>query len=112
MANGDTMARLERIARYGTRYEITATKAGEATLLIGYTPRLSRPGLIDMLRRVGPEVVGRLAIGDKDRIAFGTKPRPWAETAGWRIAFSGRTQREAIINGEHPFVAERAAEVA
>lgn len=89
-----------------TRYEITAEAEGRPTFLIGYTPRLSRLGLLDAMRKHGGAVIAKLGIGDADEITWHTQPRPHATTAGWRIGFTGRTQAEARTLGEHPFIAE------
>jgi len=86
-----------------TRYEIVAWKDGEY-LLVGYTPRLSRAGLSAAMQNVGDALIERLQIDDQHTITFGTKPRPWAQVAGWQVEFTGRTQREAKQAGEHPFV--------
>lgn len=89
-----------------TRYEITATAEGKQTFLIGYTPRLSRPGLLDAMRKHGDAIIAKLGIGDADEITWASKPRPHALTSGWKIGFTGRTQNEARTLGEHPFIAE------
>lgn len=88
-----------------TRYEITATHPDGRAFLVGYTPRLSRPGLLAAMQNVGNAIVEKLAIGDDDALTFGTKPRPHAKTTGWMIGFTGRTQRDAKQSGELPFIA-------
>ena len=89
-----------------TRYEITATHQDGRTWLVGYTPRYSRAGLLNAMRKVGADLVDRLAIGDSDTMAWGTKPRPYCMTSGWLIAFSGRTQLDARMQGPHRFIGE------
>lgn len=92
-----------------TRYEITASRPGQPTWLVGYSPRLSRAGLVGAMRRVGDAILDRLAVGDTDEITLVTRPRPHALLSGWVIGFSGRTQRDARQASEYPFIdAERA----
>ena len=90
-----------------TRYEIIAYHAATGRkLLVGYTPRLSRPGLIAAMRNVGDSLIEKLPILEADEMAFGTQPRPHATIPGWWIGFSGRTQRDAKTLGELPFIAD------
>ena len=85
-----------------TKYEVTATHTDGSSVLIGYTARLSRPGLLALMRHRGPAVVAHLRIGDKDQISFTTKPRPAAKVNAWTVGFTGRTKREAKQIGELP----------
>jgi hypothetical protein len=77
----------------GTRYIVVASKGAEQ-ILVGMTPRISRAGLLAVLRNRGQALIDRLAIGETDQITFGTKPRPFATVAGWMIAFTGQTERD------------------
>jgi hypothetical protein len=107
-AHAAKLARLARLQNRPTRYEITATREGCDTLLIGYTPRVSRIGLLHVMQRQHVELIARLGIGDDDEIAWHTRPRVHATTSGWSIGFTGRTQRDAILSGEFPFIGEGA----
>lgn len=87
-----------------TRYEIVATHQDGRAYLIGYTPRLSRQGLLTAMQKHGPAIIAKLAIGATDQMDFATKPRVHAKCAGWTIGFTGRTQRDAQTS-QLPFVA-------
>lgn len=97
----DQLERLARLKNYATRYEIrgTNTETGQ-TVLIGYTAQKSRAGILAMCRKNGAEIVARLR---GDSLEFGKRAADGATLGHWRIGFSGRTQREAIIAGELPF---------
>lgn len=88
-----------------TRYEILARHKDGRSFLIGYTPRLSRSGLLAAMQKQGDAIVAKLKISESETLTFGTKPRPFALTGDWRIAFTGRTQLDAKREGEMPFVA-------
>lgn len=88
-----------------TRYEILAEHPDGRKYLIGYTPRLSRVGLLNAMRARGDDLVAKLPIGENDVMRFETKPRVHCTTSGWRIGFTGRTQRDARSMGEVQFIA-------
>jgi hypothetical protein len=94
------------VSRYEiTRYEIVATHTDGRQWLIGYSPRVSRIGLLRAMQRVGPQMIERLGITDDGVVTWGT--RPWAHCFmdGWRIGFTERTQRDCHMSGALPFVA-------
>lgn len=97
-------ARLERLRHYSTRYEAVLTHAdsGERRLLC-YTARKSSAGLLSAVFSRGEALV---AFSGAERVenikGAGLRLGPW------RVAFSGRTQREAIITGELTYFADSA----
>lgn len=93
-----------------TRYEVTATKPGQPTYLIGYSPRISRRGLADMIQDRGPWIVVILDISPDTLIGIEMRPRIHATVSGWTIGYTGRTQREARQQGAHPFIANQPQE--
>jgi hypothetical protein len=99
-----TRDKLARLSRYGTAYEVTATHQQHASILIGYTPRKSFAGLYDAFRQHGKhfgDLTGsETAERDRMMIVF---------DSGWIIRFSGRTERDAISNGERPFIRDLTA---
>ena len=99
----ETLAKLERIKRYATRYELIAER-GETRILILYTSQRSRPGLLVACRQRGPDVVALCCPSGEELITFGENWADGATIGEWRIRFSGRTQREAIIAGELPWI--------
>lgn len=80
-----------------TRYEVLATKGAEQ-FIVGFTPRVSRMGLLRVMQGVGDFLIVQCGIGAADEITFGfnhgSKPLAYAEVSGWRIGFTGRTERD------------------
>jgi hypothetical protein len=96
------MVKLERLRFAPSRYEIEIVASSGAKHLIAYTPRRSFRGLLDAVRQRGvailrvvgmPEETQAERVGASLRFADGTV-----------IRFSGRTQRDAIMHGELPYV--------
>lgn len=77
---------------YGTRYEIAATHPDGRRIVVGFTARKSRHGLLVIMRRRGAYLIEALMIGEADIITFHTKPRVHARVAGWSVGFTGRTE--------------------
>ena len=90
-----------------TRYEITARHADGRELLVVYTSQKSRHGLLKAVQ-------GNASVLFSDDALFGpitAKPLPNVRSGEWTIAFSGRTQRQALNEGERPFVLESEAAI-
>ena len=99
-----TLEKLQRIQRYATRYEIIATN-GERRYLIQYNARRSAPGLIASVKARGPLILRRLEIPPDAPFSWIQRGRDAAIKLGeWSIRFSGRTQRDAILEGELEFL--------
>lgn len=92
----DVTDRLERLRHQTTRYELVMrhTKTGEKRRVC-YTARRNRRGLFDAMRSNGEALV---RITGAQEFTFGTGST--ATIGDWSVSFSGRTQREAISNGE------------
>jgi len=101
-------AKLARIQNYRTRYEVIAEMPGRAPMLVCYLSSLSRHGLLEAMRGRSERIIKALGIGPDDTITFAgsTQTRPQAQIGAWTIRLSGRTQRDAIIAGEHPYLPE------
>lgn len=95
---------LERIKNRQTRYELVASHPDGRRLLVGYTARYSKHGILGMLRQNGPAVVAAFGL-DGDAIMTFDRRGQTAHVGPWTITFSGRTQRDAYLGGELPFVA-------
>ena len=92
-----------------TKYEITAKHPVFGEYLIGYTPRISRPGLLAAMRAHGEDMLLVLDISERDEMTWHMAPRIHARTGQWVIGFTGRTQRTvASLLDERPFVATAA----
>lgn len=93
-------AKLARLKNFHTRYEIVATKDGQK-ILAGYTARRGRRGLLGMLSM---HAAAWTALTGDNAIQFAKRTADGGTMGGWKINFSGRTQREAILGGELPFI--------
>ena len=91
--------KLERLRNRGTSYEITISD-GEQTYRVAYTPRHSRDGLLRAIRSTGKEIVTALGMPDTALVHAGKRAEDGFTLEDWQIRFSGRTQRDAISNGE------------
>ena len=97
-----TAEKLARIKNYHTRYEIILAHANYPSILVAYTSRKSFHGLLAAVRERGPKIVALLGVTDEHKA---TRERTTLHLGnGWLVRFSGRTQRDAILNGERPFV--------
>lgn len=85
------------------RYEIVARHRSGYNLLIGYTPRKSRPGLLTAVLKHAPEIIAVLGISESDEIIIETQPPHCCRVGEWRIVFTGRTEVQAKREGELPF---------
>jgi hypothetical protein len=92
--------KLERLRHYSTRYEVVG-RNGDVTILAGYTSKKTRHGLLGMVRQHGEAWV---EYANSTSLQFRGKAADGVQVGEWTITFSGRTQREAYIAGEHPFV--------
>jgi len=94
------LERLERLKNYRTRYELAAIR-GDQKILISYTSRPNRRGIWDSLYARAAAVV---ALTGVDIAKPAGKSSKGLIMGDWSIRFTGRTQREAIIGGELPYV--------
>lgn len=100
-----TTQKLERLYNRATRYEVVAEHPDGRRYLIGYTSP-TRPGMLRMIRQNGQAVVDRLGLTQAAVMTWGGKGRlgHFATIGDWKVRFTGRTQRDAIIGGEVEFV--------
>lgn len=90
---------LARLKNRQTRYEIVLTNGTAAKYLVLYTARHSQSGLRAAMR----QRYDALLVITGGAEPFVAKRTDIFKANEWRCFFSGRTQREAIIEGEHPF---------
>ncbi len=98
------MEKLERLHNRSTRYEVAMIQPSGERILIGYTSRKSRHGLLERLRTQGPQIIAFLGLDDNAAMVPGKNA-----AAGFRIGetvfrFTGRTQRDAIMENELRFI--------
>jgi hypothetical protein len=99
-----TTERLERLRNRATLYELAMTR-GEERLLVAYSQRKGRRDIFKAVtadHRVGP-IMARTGA---DRIEFAKRAADGAMMGGWTIRFTGRTERDAIIEGELPYAGD------
>jgi hypothetical protein len=94
-----TLAKLASLKNYHTRYEIAATR-GTERVLIGYSARKGRRGILSMAQTNGEKFAEYFQV---DALQFGKRATDGATAGEWTVNFSGRTQRDAILSGELPF---------
>lgn len=87
--------KLEALRYRQTKYEL----AVDGKILAGYT-RQSKMGILNMLRKNGESWAKRL--NANDMITFNKNGRE-ATIGQYNVKFTGRTQRDAIIEGELPW---------
>ncbi len=97
--------RLARLYNLPTLYECVAVN-GPRTVLLFYGDSKSKAGFVRWTRRDNPKYAQRLVDLTDSKLIDWVKPfRGTVGTMGeWTIKFSGRTQRDAYVEGEHPFL--------
>jgi hypothetical protein len=95
------------MAHYRTRYEITAVELAnpENCYLIGYSPRRSKIGLLNAMRKFGDQIVEKTGLTDDDEMVWSGGLRSSVVVVGWKFAFTGRTQKEAQSGNEIKWIA-------
>jgi hypothetical protein len=95
-------AKLSRLQNRHTRYEIAATHPDGRKLLIAYSARKNRQGLIAAVHAYGVAIVRNLKLPEDVRMYPGKRACDPITIGEWSFAFSGRTQRDCILSGELP----------
>jgi hypothetical protein len=99
-----TAERLERLRNRATLYELAMTR-GEECILVAYSRLKGRRDIFNLVtadHRVGP-IMARTGA---DHIEFARRTADGATMGEWAIRFTGRTEREAIIAGELPYIGD------
>jgi hypothetical protein len=91
--------KLARLKNHNTRYEIVLTNGTDTKYLVLYTARHSQSGLRAAIRQRYDAIL----VLTGGEAPFAVKRSDIFKGREWRCFFSGRTQREAIIEGELPF---------
>jgi hypothetical protein len=94
-----TEEKLARLKNRNTRYEIILTNGTDAKYLVLYTAQHSQSGLYAAVR----QRYAAILVITGGELPFAAKRSDIFHGREWRCFFSGRTQREAIIEGELPF---------
>jgi hypothetical protein len=93
--------RLESLRHHHTLYEVALISPEGAKHLLCYTERSGR--------RLRAAVVKRAArvlatIADDGAVVTAVTKESLTLTGGWVVRFTGRTERESIINGALPYI--------
>jgi hypothetical protein len=101
-----TTERLDSLRNRATLYELAMIR-GEERILIAYSQRKGRR---DIFKAVAADHRVRqvTARTGTDQIDFAKRTADGATMGGWAIRFTGRTQRDAIIEGELPYIGDEA----
>ena len=91
-----TLEKLEDLKYYSTTYEIVLTD-GKTSKLISYG-RKGRRSLIEAVQNKGSEILDMVNVSDDFQGKITTTSIDLS--GGWYAKFSGRTKRQAIIEGE------------
>lgn len=99
-----TARRLERLRHYHTRYEVVITN-GRDTYLLWFSERgRTIKDLWNAIHKRAPHLLQLLQNPNQRATQDGHTIR--LDGTDWIVKASGRTQREAILGGEHPFICD------
>ena len=94
--------KLNRIKNHSTKYELILAKGDEKYLVV-YTPRRTRTGIMAATPDRHQQLQ-RIIGSDLSEARFAPRSRDGVIIGEWRLYFTGRTQRDAYIEGELPFI--------
>ena len=97
LAPHDVERRLERLRNYSTRWELVAAGPDGQRYLITYLAAKSRNKILDNLQGVADRLI---ELTNTVSLDWNTTTRCWTSDTGWTFGL-GRTQRDAISNGEY-----------
>lgn len=99
-----TTQKLEALRNYSTRYEVALSFADGRKMLVCYTPRKNKSGLLDAIQGRGKAILAQMPdLSDDARLTY-KAATGFDFGNGTRAHFTGRTQRDAICNGEMDFI--------
>ena len=98
----EQVAKLTRLQNHATRYEAVVERHDGTKRLLAYSGRKSRQGLLAAIRQRGQAVLAFLALSETDQMTW--EKGAFALGTGNAIRWSGRTQRDAIMEGELPYI--------
>lgn len=100
----DTARRLERLRNYRTRYEVAITNGRESYLLWYSESGRTVKDLGNAIRKRAAHIVA--LVGDPDQRCTVNGRTVILDGTDWIVKATGRTQREAILGGELPFIVD------
>ena len=102
-------SKLQRIQGRETLYELTAEGPDGSRLLVAYCSPRSRSSLLRALRARALDVV---RVTGAEEFTPAKRAADGVTVGAFTVRFSGRTQRDAYLAGEHPFIADAPAPTA
>lgn len=108
MLTDQQQRQLERIKYYATRYEVRLTLPDGRARLVCYTPRKNKTGLLIAMQERGEKILALMPEMPEDSRLTYNKARGFIMGNGASVAFSGRTQRDAIMSGALPYIGDSA----
>lgn len=103
---GDLTASLDALRNYRTRYEAALIFPDGRRMLVAYVTRHTKAGLLDAIRARGKAILAQMPNLSDDAVMTYSKARGFDLGNGCRVAWTGRTQRDALCGGALPYVAE------
>lgn len=98
------MQKLEAIKNFATRYEVALTMVDGRKMLVCYTPRKNKSGLLSAIQGRGKSILAKMPdLSDEARMSYAAAGG-FNLGNGCRVHFTGRTQRDAICGGELEFI--------
>lgn len=102
--------KLARCYNRRTLYEATIIRPDGAKVLLAYVQSANKRGLRDAVWKRGQDIVSWLNAPADAEMTWKRGSTDMQITGGGIVHLSGRTQREAIIEGELPYVGNAAKE--
>ncbi|MCM8809901.1 MAG: hypothetical protein NC934_07030 [Candidatus Omnitrophica bacterium] len=104
----EQLKKLESLRHYSTRYELILQTPSGKKYLVVYTPKRNYKGILDAIHENGSEkgkkILKILNLPENTTIKKDEKYKGFIFPDGSRMYFSGRTQKDAILSGELPFI--------
>ncbi len=95
--------KLIRLQNYRTHYEAVVVHHNGEKRLLAYSGRKPRHGLLAAAQQRGAAVIAFLGLSETDQMSW-LKDELVLCVTGNVIRWSGRTQRDAIMEGELPYI--------
>lgn len=102
--SAEQLRKLGRIQHYATRYEVELAFPNGDRKLVCYTDSRSLSGFLSMIRKRWAPIVKAVGVADDAEAHRIGKAKAYRFENGVIIRMSGRTQRDAIMSGELPFI--------
>lgn len=104
----EQMAKLARMRDCSTLYEAVIVRPDGAKCLLAYCGQHSKRGLQMALQTRGEHAVRFLGVAPDARVTVERGSQDLRITGGGIVRFSGRTKRDAIMEGELAYVGDAA----